>query len=148
MPVAELLAKIQVLPRAARLRLVREIVTSLIEEEDEFPVNCSSWRASLKALSALMPATMRRMKPSSVVTMKNDSDFKPEYDFKTLRKADPARHRAILARGASSAAVQQEDGSVTVITLEPDPRALRTRLEPDVAKAFPTAELAVTDAGV
>ena len=72
--------------------------------------------------------------------MKNDSDLKPEYDFKTLRKADPARHRAILARGASSATVRQEDGSVTIIALEPDPRALLVRLEPDVAKAFPTAE--------
>ena len=38
---AELLAKIQVLPRAERLRLEREIVTSLIEEEDEFPVKPS-----------------------------------------------------------------------------------------------------------
>ena len=80
--------------------------------------------------------------------MKNDSDLKPEYDFKTLRKADPARHRAILTRGVNAATVHQEDGSVTVIALQPDPRALLTRLEPDVAKAFPTAELAVTDAGV
>ena len=71
--------------------------------------------------------------------MNNDSDLKREYDFKTLRKADPARHRAVLARGASSA-VRQEDGSVTVTTLEPDPRILLVRLEPDVAKAFPTAE--------
>ena len=46
--------------------------------------------------------------------MKNDSGLKPEYDFKTLLKADPARHRAILARGASSATVRQEDGLVTV----------------------------------
>ena len=72
--------------------------------------------------------------------MKNDSGLKPEYDFKTLLKADPARHRAILARGASSATVRQEDGLVTVIALELDPRALLVRLEPDVAKAFPTAE--------
>ena len=72
--------------------------------------------------------------------MNNDSDLKPEYDFKTLRKADPTRHRAILARGASGASVRQADGSERVIALEPDPRALLVRLEPDVAKAFPTAE--------
>ena len=72
--------------------------------------------------------------------MNNDSDVKTEYDFKTLRKANPARHRSILTRGASSATARQADGSERVIALEPDPRALLVRLEPDVAKAFPTAE--------
>lgn len=50
--------------------------------------------------------------------MKNDSDLKPEYDFKTLRKADPAHHHAILARGKSGVTVHQEDGSVTIIALD------------------------------
>lgn len=43
--------------------------------------------------------------------MKNDSDLKPEYDFKTLRKADSARHCAILARGKSGAIVNQDDAA-------------------------------------
>ena len=41
MSVAELLPEIQVLTRAERLRLVRDIVTSLIVEEDEFSVKPS-----------------------------------------------------------------------------------------------------------
>jgi hypothetical protein len=66
--------------------------------------------------------------------------MKPEYDFKTMRKADPARHRVILARGTNVAKVNHDDGSSSTVALEPDPRALLVRLEPDVAKAFPTAE--------
>jgi hypothetical protein len=56
MPVAELFAKIQVLPRAERLRLAREIVTSLIEEEDEFPVKPSD---ALLELAGIAQSSVR-----------------------------------------------------------------------------------------
>ncbi len=127
MSVAELLAKIQVLPRAERLRLVREIILSVQEELLETP---APWDRDPRVMARLLESiaeakagqrvegALETLTEGSAVTMENDSGIKPEYDFKTLRKADPARHRAILARGKSGATVNQENGSATVIALD------------------------------
>ncbi len=127
MSTAELLEKIQLLSRAERLELVREIIVSVEEELLEPP---APWERDPRVMARLLESiaqskagqrveiALETLTEENAVTTEDDSGIKPDYNFKTLRKADPARHRAILARGSSNATVRREDGSVAIIDTE------------------------------
>ena len=111
-----------ILARGERLRLMREIITS-VESEEELLEMPAPWDRDPRMMARLLEsiaqakagqrveAALETPTEESAVTMGNDSDIKPKYDFKTLRKADASRHRAILARGKSGATVNQDDAA-------------------------------------
>jgi hypothetical protein len=66
--------------------------------------------------------------------------MKAEYDLKHMRKADPARHREILAGGERTALVFGADGTSNLKPLARDVRVVTVKLDADVADAFPTSE--------
>jgi uncharacterized protein (DUF4415 family) len=72
--------------------------------------------------------------------MKKDFEMKTEYDLEHMKKADPARHREILARGERAALVVSADGASSLKPLTRDVRVVTVKLDSDVTEAFPTSE--------